>query len=213
MKTAAPQLLTPGRIATLLGVALHRVQHVLPTRHHIAPIARAGNVRLYDRETLANIRRCVAGGDYLVHRHVAQFVGHQQVDQVVNVWQPPTVEPVDRHFAVETQLVNVLSRFGHDRRIGVEAAYEETSLRKQRARQLPVATTEVNDQAAVEPRGRQDVFGAVGRLSGRWRQREEARKGNDASDHLVHRDIRFGLHLKPFRAYSAFYLNIARPRV
>ena len=56
MKTVAPQLLTPGRVAALLGVPLHRVQHVLRTRDHITPIARAGNVRLYDRAALARIR-------------------------------------------------------------------------------------------------------------------------------------------------------------
>lgn len=51
-----PNLTTPGRIAEALGVSLHRVQHVLRTRSHIRPSARAGTLRLYDREAVAMVR-------------------------------------------------------------------------------------------------------------------------------------------------------------
>jgi len=51
-----PQLLTPGRIADALGVPLHRVQHVLATRSHIVPSARAGTLRLFDKKAVAQIR-------------------------------------------------------------------------------------------------------------------------------------------------------------
>lgn len=54
--TAVPSLLTPGRIADELGVPLPRVLYVLATRRHISPTARAGILRLYSRETLAQIR-------------------------------------------------------------------------------------------------------------------------------------------------------------
>lgn len=52
----APRLTTPGIIARKLGVPLHRVQHVLRTRTHIQPAARAGNLRLFDRRAVAMIR-------------------------------------------------------------------------------------------------------------------------------------------------------------
>ncbi len=51
-----PSLLTPGRIADELGVSLPRVVYVLSTRRHILPAARAGTLRLYDREALALVR-------------------------------------------------------------------------------------------------------------------------------------------------------------
>ncbi|MCH8151116.1 MAG: hypothetical protein IH830_01930 [Planctomycetes bacterium] len=51
-----PKLRTAGVIAAELGVPLHRVLHVLRTRQHIRPSARAGTLRLYDREALALIR-------------------------------------------------------------------------------------------------------------------------------------------------------------
>jgi hypothetical protein len=51
-----PSLLTPGRLADALGIPLHRVQHVLRTRQHICPSARAGMLRLYDRQALAMVR-------------------------------------------------------------------------------------------------------------------------------------------------------------
>jgi hypothetical protein len=53
---AVPSLLTPGRIAAELGVPLHRVVHILGTRSHITPRARAGTLRLYCAEAVAQVR-------------------------------------------------------------------------------------------------------------------------------------------------------------
>jgi hypothetical protein len=51
-----PQLRTVGRIAAELSEPLHRVLHVLATRGHIRPAARAGTLRLYDRQAVAQVR-------------------------------------------------------------------------------------------------------------------------------------------------------------
>ena len=51
-----PQLITPGVIASKLGVPIHRVTNVLSTRKHIQPRARAGNLRLFDQEAVAMVR-------------------------------------------------------------------------------------------------------------------------------------------------------------
>ncbi|MCZ6834245.1 MAG: hypothetical protein O7G85_00580 [Planctomycetota bacterium] len=50
------RLRTPGVLATNLDVPLHRVLYILQTRDHINPSARAGRLRLYDREAIALIR-------------------------------------------------------------------------------------------------------------------------------------------------------------
>lgn len=50
------RLRTLGVLAADLDVPLHRVQYVLQTRPHIRPSARAGRLRLYDREAVALIR-------------------------------------------------------------------------------------------------------------------------------------------------------------
>jgi hypothetical protein len=55
--TAAPHLITPGVIAKELSQPLHRVVHVLATRPHIRPSARAGTLRLYDRRAVALVRQ------------------------------------------------------------------------------------------------------------------------------------------------------------
>ena len=55
-----PVLRTPGVIARELGVPLHRVMYVLRTRAYIAPVARAGRLRLYDREAVAMIRHSLS---------------------------------------------------------------------------------------------------------------------------------------------------------
>ncbi len=56
MQIAEPLLLSPGVIARELKEPLHRVQNVLDTRPHIRPLARAGIIRLYDRQAVAQIR-------------------------------------------------------------------------------------------------------------------------------------------------------------
>lgn len=53
---STPKLITAGVIATELDEPLHRVLHVLATRQHIRPSARAGTLRLYDRRAVAMVR-------------------------------------------------------------------------------------------------------------------------------------------------------------
>ncbi len=53
---SAPRLITAGVIASELGEPLHRVLHVLTTRQHIRPSARAGTLRLYDKRAVAMVR-------------------------------------------------------------------------------------------------------------------------------------------------------------
>ncbi len=53
---AVPSLLTPGRIADELAVPLSRVLYILATRGHIRSAARAGTLRLYDRQAIALVR-------------------------------------------------------------------------------------------------------------------------------------------------------------
>ena len=53
---AVAKLRTPGVLAADLDVPLHRVMYILQTRDHIKPSARAGRLRLYDREALSLIR-------------------------------------------------------------------------------------------------------------------------------------------------------------
>jgi hypothetical protein len=54
-----PQLITIGVIAAELGVPLHRVRHVLRTRPYIRPAAKAGQARLFDTETVAQVRHAL----------------------------------------------------------------------------------------------------------------------------------------------------------
>jgi hypothetical protein len=51
-----PSLRTPGRLAAELCVPLHRVLHILATRPHIRPSARAGTLRLFDAQATAHVR-------------------------------------------------------------------------------------------------------------------------------------------------------------
>lgn len=53
---STPRMRTPGRMAAILGVPLHRVIYILQTRQHIRPAATAGRLRLYDAEALALLR-------------------------------------------------------------------------------------------------------------------------------------------------------------
>ena len=56
MTKTIPNLITPGVIASELGEPLHRVLNVLRTRPYLRPAARAGTLRLYDRQAVAMVR-------------------------------------------------------------------------------------------------------------------------------------------------------------
>ncbi len=53
---SVPKLVTLGVIAERIGVPFHRVRHILATRKHIKPAARAGMMRLYHDEAVAQVR-------------------------------------------------------------------------------------------------------------------------------------------------------------
>ena len=59
-KPPAPQLITPGTIAREINQPIHRVLHILTTRSAIRPAARAGRIRLYDRQAIEAVRREIA---------------------------------------------------------------------------------------------------------------------------------------------------------
>ncbi len=58
-----PRLRTPGVLASELGVPLHRVLHILATRTHIQPSARAGTIRLFDLQAVAQVRHEINSQD------------------------------------------------------------------------------------------------------------------------------------------------------
>lgn len=64
-----PRLITPGVIAAEVNAPLPRVLRILATRPHIRPAARAGTLRLYNREAIAQVRHELAAMDA---RHAAQ---------------------------------------------------------------------------------------------------------------------------------------------
>lgn len=56
MPDPIPRLRTPGVMAADLDEPLHRVLYILRTRHHIRPTAKAGRLRLYNRDAVAMVR-------------------------------------------------------------------------------------------------------------------------------------------------------------
>jgi hypothetical protein len=56
MQKPPPRLITPGVIAAEVKSPLHRVLHILATRPHIQPAARAGTLRLYERAAVTMVR-------------------------------------------------------------------------------------------------------------------------------------------------------------
>lgn len=47
---------TVGVLAAKLGQPIHRIEYLLRTRKHIAPVAIAGRSRLYPEKTIAQLR-------------------------------------------------------------------------------------------------------------------------------------------------------------
>jgi hypothetical protein len=51
-----PKVRTAGCIARELNQPLHRVAYILRTRPHIRPTCRAGRLRVYSSQTVAQVR-------------------------------------------------------------------------------------------------------------------------------------------------------------
>jgi len=73
---ATPRLITPGVIAAEVKAPLHRVLHILATRPHIQPAARAGTLRLYDRAAIAMVRHELTAMD--ARSQSRKGVGHER---------------------------------------------------------------------------------------------------------------------------------------
>jgi hypothetical protein len=57
MKTSStPMVRTAGSIARELNQPLHRVEYILRTRPHIQPSCRAGRLRVYSSQAVAQVR-------------------------------------------------------------------------------------------------------------------------------------------------------------
>ena len=57
MKTRhTPKVRTVGSIARELNQPLHRVAYILRTRPHIVPMCRAGRLRVYSSQAVAQVR-------------------------------------------------------------------------------------------------------------------------------------------------------------
>lgn len=61
-----PQLNTIGRIATALGVPLHRVEYVIRSRN-IQPTARAGSLRVFSKDDVILISMAIVKMDKQHH--------------------------------------------------------------------------------------------------------------------------------------------------
>ena len=68
-QASTPRLRTAGVIADELKTPLHRVLHVLRTREHIRPTARAGTLRLFDSRAVAQVRHELNAIDARRGRH------------------------------------------------------------------------------------------------------------------------------------------------
>ena len=86
---------------------------------------------------------------------------HQQVDEVVDVGQAPAVPRRDGDLAVQAQRLDVLARRLDVRRVGVEAVDEEAVVGPQRRRESAVAAADVDDHAALDAGGCQNLTGLL----------------------------------------------------
>ena len=98
----------------------------------------------------------------LVHRHVAEVLGHDEVHQVVDVGQVDPVEAVGGDLAVEPDGLNVLTGLAHVLRVAVQPLHKIPAVGPQSGGQLSVAAAEVYDQPALDARFLKDCLGRAG---------------------------------------------------
>lgn len=75
MRASEKTCLTTGQIARILGQPAYRVAYILRTRQHIQPLARAGNVRVYTGNALAQVRYEINRIDAIAGTRKATAIG------------------------------------------------------------------------------------------------------------------------------------------
>ena len=102
-------------------------------------------------------RPAVPYAHHLFHRHFAEILGHQQVDQVVDVRQPLAVEHFDRYWPVEALGPNEFPRRGHLVGSRVQTMHQVAVARAQGRGEVAVPAVEMDDQSAIDARFLQNL--------------------------------------------------------
>ena len=137
------------------GVAVRPVEVVRPlvdvsrTRlHGLPPLSVCLDVgNALGRENAHDLRR----------RHAAEVLGHYQVHEVLGVGEPLARKHVDRYASVESEGPDALPCHRDLGRRPREAVDDEAIARAERSREIPVATPDVDDEAAGHARRRENI--------------------------------------------------------
>ncbi len=122
----------------------------------VRPLINVLRTRLH--RLLAGDKRDAAGREYphhFVHRNDAGLFRHNQVHEVVRVWQHSTTPTLHADRPVQAERLNVLARCRH---VLVEAVNDEAVVDAQRCGGLAIAAADVNNEAAFDATGLDDVI-------------------------------------------------------
>ena len=95
----------------------------------------------------------------LFARNLIALLGHDEIDEVVDVRQVFAVVLADRYVAVESERLNMLSRFVDIFLALVQAVNHVAVIGPQRGRELAVAAADVNDKSPFCAADAQDLLG------------------------------------------------------
>jgi len=146
----------PGDGVLRHGIAAGVVQVVRP----LVDLVRTGLDRLRPRAALLDVGHAVGREDphHLGHADRAEVPGDEKVDEVVDVRQARARPPLDRHLAGQAERLDVPAGLLDVRLVGIEAVDEIGIARAECGRQFAVAAADVDDQAAGDACGVQDLF-------------------------------------------------------
>jgi hypothetical protein len=105
-------------------------------------------------------------------------IDHDQIDQIVDVWQPSSIQPVDRHGPVKSSFAQRLAGRRHIVRVSIQPVNHIAVAGPQGGRQPAVAAAQVDHQAAPHAADLEDLASLLGRIHSlrNWRclQRQRA---------------------------------------
>ena len=163
--------------AVLRGRVAFRVVEVM------RPLVEAGVLGLHGLLPLATLlhHRDAVGHQRahdLDHRHAAGLLGDEEVHRVVHVGEQRAVELVDADRAVAASGGDGVARGGDFRRVWVEALHLVTVIRPQCGGELAIPHPEVDDDAALDAGGGEDLPRVIGGGGGERNRSEVQQQRN-----------------------------------
>ena len=114
----------------------------------------------------------------LLHADPCKILGHEEIDEIVDIGQPLTVKPVHRDISINPQRLDMAPGNSDIIPIPVESVHLVARTFAKRSRQLPIAASKMNNEPPIDTCGFNDRAGIGGLICPQRSGKKQRGNGN-----------------------------------